>query len=162
MDNKNLYGISLIQVSAGFVILPVMYFFFDPANGLLEETGFIYMIDVVIFPLAFTLITIMLCLIAGIPFQYIPVIRKWWLSKPVLQISLFTIGVIILFLSLFEAFRITREYVRGDAFVIKFVANEWLSLPGWFLTAFCIININPSVILEYFQKKLNRKAYNSY
>ena len=64
------------------------------------------------------------------------------------------LGVLLLFISTLEHFRITKEeLVNGNIASLSFV-NEFISLPGWFLVALSILILDISSIIDRLSRKI--------
>lgn len=136
------------------IILLIIFYSFDPFNALQKETDTINFIIYGIYaPFFFIMLTITICLILAVPFWLSKKLKRWWNSKPFLQILILSLGILLLLLSLSNYFRVTKyQPINGEMISISF-ANEFISLPGWFLIAFSILTIDIS--------KLSNKLYNN-
>jgi energy-converting hydrogenase Eha subunit A len=80
-----------------------------------------------ILAIVFTLITIIACLIIGLPIRMNKKIKHWWAVHFYIALSGFILGLILIGLSTMQTP----------------VPGLYLSLPGWFLTAFCALHFFP-------------------
>ncbi len=135
------------------IILLIIFYSFDPFNALQKETDTINFIIYGIYaPFFFIMLTITICLILAVPFWLSKKIKRWWNSKPFLQILILLLGVSLLLLSSNNYFRVTKyRPINGEMTCMSF-ANELISLPGWFLIAISLLIIDTS--------KLSNKLYN--
>lgn len=157
MNQHNSPGIFMLQLLAGIPLLGIAFFYFDPLNALEREADTPNIIVYgMILPVIFITITIIACLATGLPLRFIPAIHRWWISKPLLQVSLLLIGISILFLSLLPPLKISQQFIENEKTVIRYFVNEYISLTGWFITGFCLINTYPLTIIEHLSKKINK------
>jgi len=145
----------IVRLVVSFIILSTIFFYFDPLNALNREADTINLITYGIYaPFFFTTLTILICSILAVPFWFSPKLKSWWRSKPLLQISILSLGIILLLLSLNSYFRITEnEPTNRDMAPISF-ANELISLPGWLLVAISILTIDISGITKKLLKMI--------
>ena len=107
-------------------------------------------------PILFSLTTISVCLLIGIPLRLVPRIQNWWLSRPILQIILLATGITLLFLSTNVNFKIT-ELVNQDGKMIEMqFSNMYISVTGLLLT-FYLLHLYPQVIADYFNNLFQSK-----
>jgi hypothetical protein len=100
-----------------------------------------------------TFITIIACLIVGLPIRLLKNVRGFWLSKPFLPIAGAAIGIIMLVLSFNSNFTELKEVTLDYGTVEKEVPNTMLTLVGWFLTAFSLLHFYPQSLLRLIRSK---------
>jgi hypothetical protein len=142
-----------------FVVLFFAFDYFDPINALDVETDTINMLLFGIYvPIVFSIITIMICVVIGLPLRLIPSVRNWWLSKPLLPLVILALGILLLFLSINPNFQITGIVDENGRMLVRHYSNVYISLTGWFLTAFILLHLYPAVTVEYFAGRLSGKS----
>ena len=88
-------------------------------------------------------LTILVCLIIGLPIRLNNKLNYWWTTNFYVSIIGTLFGLTFLFLALLPTF---RETVTTDLYghpTLKQIPNSLLSLTGWFLTAFSLLHIYP-------------------
>jgi hypothetical protein len=89
----------------------------------------------------FSIVTIIICFIFGLPIRLNKTINSWWTHKWFIPIILLPIGLIMVFISFTPAFleQVTTRMEGLDR--TDTVPNRLLSISGWFLTAFAALHI---------------------
>jgi hypothetical protein len=90
------------------------------------------------------LVTIIICLLVGLPTRFNTKINNWWVHHQPVSIAGIMSGLILLFLSSLKNLQEVESY--GDIVMVK--TNPFLSITGWFLTAFCLLHLYPSVVFR--------------
>lgn len=159
MNRHNSLLVFTLQLFVSSVVLFCAFVYFDPISVLDREADSINILFFgIILPIIFIAKTIAICLLLGLPFRLIPKLHNWWVSKPLIQLLGLTSGIVILFLSINMNLTKTEEFIENGETVTKDFANLYLSLSGWFLTAFFSLNLYPTSILEYLSDKLSPKG----
>jgi hypothetical protein len=154
--NQSPFSIGLIfQLLLTHLLLVVAFLYFDPFNELGREADTINMMAFGIFlPLVVSGATVILCFILGLPLKLHPHLRQWWFSRPVLQLLLLAIGILLLIFSNSQALQVSKEMTEHGEVVKRWYTNEHLSLPGWFLTGFVLIHLTTTSMREHFLSKI--------
>jgi hypothetical protein len=94
-------------------------------------------------------LTIGMCLFFGLPIRLITSLRKWWIKKPILNICLLIIGLLLVMLSANSFFRL--EAISGNSGVqtTYSIADPYPVLIGWFLIAFSLMHFYPVSLLKW-------------
>jgi len=100
-------------------------------------------------------LTILICLILGLPVRFIKVINQSWKSKPFLPIIGTIVGFVLLFLSFINTEM--KEVVIDNETMLKKVPNIIMALTGWFLIAFCLLHFYPQSLFKLLKKRLLSK-----
>src|SRR5687768_10036810 len=146
---KTAFVLSLLfQLFLTFATLFVIYIIYalldvdeaDMMNGI----GFI--IFQPFFGLILTSITILACFVFGLPIRTSSKIRQWWISRPLLSVIGFVIGLLLLFLAFNPNLTETKQIMLNGETIDKEVPNAAVSITGWFLTAFCLLHFFPQSI----------------
>jgi hypothetical protein len=86
-------------------------------------------------------VTIVLCLLAGLPIRFNAKINAWWIHHQRVCLAGIICGFILLYLCWLPNF----EVVTIAGYDTRTVTtNNYLAIPGWFLTAFCFLHLYPS------------------
>ena len=111
-----------------------------------------------IFAIILSALTIVACIIVGLPIRLIPSLRNWWSRTPVIFFIGLAIGVVLLLLSLNANFTETKTVSIGDVEKEKEIPNYSLALTGWFMTAFSLLHFYPMTILKWLKDKAQTKV----
>lgn len=122
-----------------------------PEIDMIAGIGFLIFQPILGFILTF--LTIIACLIVGLPIRLVRKVRDLWLSKPLLPIAGAAIGILLLFLSFDNNFTELKEVTLDYGTVDKEVPNTKLALIGWFLTAFSLFHFYPQSLLRVIRNK---------
>lgn len=152
----------LFQILTTFALLFVVYMIFalldnDEAD-LINETA-LFVIEP-IYGIVFSTLTIVACIIVGLPIRLIARLYKWWSSKPLIAFAGIIIGLILLAISYNSHFIETTNVIIDGESKTKQIPNITLVLTGWFLTAFCLLHFYPLTIIKRFKTKLFSKELN--
>lgn len=88
-------------------------------------------------------LTIIVCLILGLPIRLNSKVNYWWTTNFYISIIGTIIGLTFLFLSLLPTFRDTATCDLDGQTTLKQITNTVLSISGWFLTAFSLLHFYP-------------------
>lgn len=145
----------LFQLFITFVALFVIYIIFALLD--MDEFDMItegaFLIFQPIFAIVLSTLTIIACIIVGLPIRLIPSVKSWWSSKPFIIFLGLTIGIILLLLSLNTNFTETQNFTTDGIEKEKEIPNYSPALTGWFLTAFCLLHFYPLTILKWLKCK---------
>ena len=145
----------IFQIFISTVFLFFAFFYFDPINALDQEAETInFLVFGIVVQLKFLSLTILACILVGLPLRIIPRMQFWWLSRFFLQLLVLGTGIAILVLSKLDGLRVVETVIQNGEMVVKDYSDLKVSLSGWFLTAFALLHFNPSNIAEYFSNKL--------
>jgi hypothetical protein len=100
-------------------------------------------------------LTIVVCFIIGLPLHFNRRINRWWKKHFYLSIIMLFAGLLALLL-LFPSFAEEAKVMADGYEAVKNVPNRYLSLAGWFLTAFSILHLYPASFS--FSKNINSRA----
>jgi len=106
-----------------------------------------------ILSIIFTSLTIIICLIIGLPIRRIKTARDFWNANPLISIAGIVIGCFFLLLSFSNKFTEIRKVEIEDSTVHKEVPNMILTVTGWFLIGFNLIHIQPKSLLGFKWKR---------
>lgn len=96
-----------------------------------------------IFALILSGLTILICLVVGLPIRLNSKLNYWWTTNFYIAIIGTIFGVIFLFLTLLPTFRETATYDLNGQPTLKQIPNSILAISGWLLTAFSLLHIYP-------------------
>ncbi len=149
----------LFQVAIAFVATFFIYIIF----ALLQEDkfGFPFLVIMPIMAFVISLLIVIACAIIGLPIRLVPVIKRWWIRRPIIVFVGATIGVILLVLSYFPDFKENVNIVIKNVNKTKQIPNQDMVLAGWFLTTFSLLHFYPENMLRWISKKINSLNVNS-
>ena len=105
-------------------------------------------------------LTILICIILGLPIRLITGLNNWWVQKPFIVFVGVAIGLILLLMSLFITHKVI--FIKEGQETAKQVPNIILAGSGWFLTAFCLLHFYPLALIKWFKEKIvSKKNKNS-
>lgn len=90
-----------------------------------------------------SVLTILFCLIIGLPIRLNNKLNCWWTTNFYISIIGVICGLTFLFLALFPAFRETVTYNINEQPTLKQIPNTIFSVLGWFLTTFFLLHLYP-------------------
>jgi len=96
-----------------------------------------------IFALILSGLTILVCLIAGLPIRLNSKLNYWWTTNFYIAIIGTVFGLTLLLLALLPIFREPVIYNLDGEPTLKQIPNSILSISGWLLTAFSLLHIYP-------------------
>ena len=111
-----------------------------------------------LFAAIFSAITILGCILLGLPIRLNSKLYKWWTDKPLLCITVGFIGLMLLLLSLNHNFTESTKVIINEEEVMKQIPNTTLALTGWLLTGFSLLHFYPLTILIFIINKLGRQS----
>lgn len=136
----------LVLTSIVLLGIYMIYALFDVIEfDLISGIGFI--IFQPILGLIFTGLTILICLILGLPIRLIKVINQSWKSKQFIPVIGAVVGVLLLLLSFINTE--IKEVIIENETMLKKVPNITIALAGWFLIAFCLLHFYPQSLLKF-------------
>jgi hypothetical protein len=153
---KTAFVLTLIfQLFLTFATLFVIYIVYALLDvdevDLISGLGFIVFQPLLGFGL--TGLTVLICLIAGLPLRLITKVRQWWLTKPLLPVLGASVGLFMLLLSFHSNLTETKQVILNGETIDKEVPNTPLSITGWFLIAFCLLHFYPQTVLSIFRRR---------
>jgi len=101
-----------------------------------------------------SILTIIFCLLVGLPIRLVKSINRWWRTNYYIAILGAFFGITLLILAYFPMFQETEFLCRGGDEYIKKVPNAVLSYCGWFLINFSILHTFPPITLTEKIKRL--------
>jgi len=96
-----------------------------------------------IFGIILSILTIIVCLILGLPIRLNKKINYWWTTNFYISIIGAISGLTLLFLALLPNLNETVTVIINEQETSKQIPNSTLSYVGWFLTAFSLLHIYP-------------------
>jgi len=110
-----------------------------------------------IFGVVLSILTIIVCLIVGLPIRLNKKLNHWWITNFYISIIGTFCGLILLIFALVPIFNETTIITENGQETLKHIPNSTLSYIGWFLTAFSLLHIYPPRQLTENIKKLTGK-----
>lgn len=134
----------VLQVAITFIVTFCIYMVFtliDNDYGFDGLLGLMFFQPIIAGTISF--LTILVCLVAGLPIRLNNKVNFWWINHFYISIIGVLIGVIFLVMSLLPSFRETITYDVADQTAFKQIPNSFFSISGWFLTTFSLLHIYP-------------------
>ncbi|MDR1667777.1 MAG: hypothetical protein LBS03_08845 [Bacteroidales bacterium] len=149
--------LTFLQVGLGFVVLFGIYMIFALLDSDFGIDGLVGLIIIQpVLGCIISALTVVVCFIIGLPLHFNRRINRWWKKHFYLSIIMLFAGLLALLLSLFPSFVEETKIMTDGYDTVKNVPNSYLSLSGWFLTAFSILHLYPASFS--FSNKINDKA----
>lgn len=155
MKRKTLFHIAEIsfQVLATLFILCSIYMLFAVLDN--DGMDFINIAGLAtiqpLMALILSGITIIICMVIGLPIRINKKLNYWWSRNFYLSITGTMIGAVLLFLSFHPNFTNTVYLIQDGETISKKIPNVWLSISGWFVTAFSVLHFFPiTLIINFF------------
>ncbi len=141
MSKTKINSIIKIQILYTFITTFCIYMFFALLDN---DFGFDGILGLMFFQpiIAFLLsgLTILICLIIGLPIRLYSKLNSWWTKNFYISIIGVIIGLMMILLALLPAFNETVTYNLNEQPTSKQIPNLTLSCIGWLLTAFSILH----------------------
>ncbi len=140
-----------------FVVLFIIFLIYavldiDDAD-MVNAIGFIVFQP--LFAFGFSALTILVCFIIGLPIRFNNKFNGWWKTKPLIPVTGFVVGLILLVLAFNSNLTETKEIILNEKTVEKEVPNLTASIIGWFLVAFSLLHFYPVSLKSLFRKQKN-------
>lgn len=151
MDTTSSTVSIFFQVVITFIVLFVIYMIYA-LLGLLEIdmiAGIGYLIFQPILGFVFTSLTILACLLLGLPIRLIKGVRQFWLSKPLLPLTGFFAGIVSMLLAYNSHFTELKEVTLDFGTIQKEVPEIRLAIAGWFVTGFSLLHFYPQSLQKF-------------
>jgi uncharacterized protein YacL len=133
-----------LQITVTFITTFCIYLLFALLDN---DWGFDGLFGLLIIqPIAaiiFSILTIFICLIIGLPIRLNKNLNHWWIKNFYFSIIGVVLGLILLFLALLPIFEETIKIEINGQPTLKQIPNTFFSIIGWFLTAFSILHTYP-------------------
>jgi hypothetical protein len=148
----------ILRLFISSIILFAAFWYFDPINALKNETDSVNTLIYGIYvPGIFTGLTIIVCVIIGLPVRIVLKVNNWWYSNFGWQITILVISLVLLFLSVNMNFR-QKDFIEINGKTeVQYFSNLYLPLTGWFLLAFVILHMSIPDITGRLSKKISGK-----
>ena len=134
----------VFQIAFTFIVIFCIYMFFalfDNEFGIDGLFG-LFIIQPII-AIVLSTLTIIVCLLLGLPIRLNKKINHWWTTNFYISIIGIFCGLIILFMALLPNFKETVTIIIDKQETLKQIQNSTLSYIGWFLTAFSFLHFFP-------------------
>ena len=132
----------LIQIGTTMLVLILIYMIFslmDNEGGMDGIFGMLFIQPLL--AVLFSGLTVILCILVGLPLRLFSRINAWWRNRLYLQLILLATGIILLCLSVVPIFMENVTYIQDGLNSVKTIPNKAFAISGWFLTAFSILHI---------------------
>jgi hypothetical protein len=151
------FPIIIFQLFITFIALFVIYLIFalldmDDFDMIIEATFLIFQ---PILAIILSTLTIVACIIVGLPIRLLPKVNLWWRRRPVIPAVALTVGIILLCLS--ANFKETQNIAIDGIEKQNEVPNYSLALTGWFMTAFALLHFYPMHFWLSKNKRISKK-----
>ncbi|MFZ4797443.1 MAG: hypothetical protein ACOYMA_08100 [Bacteroidia bacterium] len=148
------------QAVITFISLVCIYILFAINEFDAGVDGTISFIFFMIIASVFSSLTIVICLILGLPIRLNSKIYNWWNANFYIPIILTILGLAFLYLSTTNYFLETAETTYQNQKEFKQIPNMNLQITGWFLTAFSVLHLFPSNNLKIKIRSIFKKRNN--
>jgi len=152
--------ILLIQISITAVVLFIIYIIYALAD--IDEADMVNGLAFLVFqPLLgciLTSLTIVACLLAGLPIRLVKRLKHWWYTKPLFPLLGLLVGLWLLVLAFYPAWKETQQVIIDNAATQKPAPNTFMSVTGWFMTAFSLLHFYPQSLFYFFRRKKSSNA----
>jgi uncharacterized membrane protein YbhN (UPF0104 family) len=147
-----------LQMALTFTVLFCIYMFFALCDNEFGIDGlFGLFIIQPVFSVILSMITIIVCVLIGLPIRLSRKLNCWWTKHFYIAIFGGILGMVVFVFSIFPNF---KETVVLDNEITKQIPNTALVSAGWLLTAFSLLHIYPPAqILSKLKSFFHRKHY---
>jgi hypothetical protein len=150
----------VLQLGSTFVLTFAIYMVL--AIGQNFEGGFDNVVGMAIIqPLMGAIIcglTIIVCLIIGLPIRLIKLFNNWWTNHFLISVGGTGLGITFIIISFIPTLREVVKVTTDGVEHLKEIPNLILSIAGWFVTAFFTLHIYPPnrarIVLNRFAGKI--------
>lgn len=146
---------SKINLLFQFLVTPVVlfhiYIYYAQMNMI--ELDMIGMVIQSVYAIASISVTLIVCLIPGLPLRYNPDISRWWKQRQYLSLAGIILAIIMFFLAFQFQCATTVKYTLDDPIIHKETPNTDLSIIAWFLLSFFMLHFYPLTFLEWVRNK---------
>jgi hypothetical protein len=151
--------ILLYQLIFTFLVLFAIYMIYALLDVIEIDliAGIGFMVFQPILGIVMTSLTIIICMIIGLPIRLINTINHYWKAKPFLSIVGTITGFVLLFLSFGNKFTELKEVMINNETILKKVPNITIALTGWFLIAFSLLHFYPQSLFKLLKRRLSSK-----
>jgi len=160
MISKIITVLTLVfQLALAFIAIFCFYMLFALLDNEFGMDGlFGLFIIQPIFGFILSILTIIVCLIVGLPIRLNKKLNYWWTTHFYISIIGAFCGLLLLFLASLPIFNETVSVIKDSGQeTLKQVPNSILIIIGWFLTAFSLLHIYPPRQLTESIKKITSK-----
>jgi hypothetical protein len=141
----------VFQISATFFFLVAIFMMYSILDN--EEADFIsvwiLLFENTLWGIIFSVLTIFVCGIIGLPVRYNINLNNWWMKHAYISLIGFVIGFLILMLAFHDSYTGTIDTVFNRDTLIKHTPNIILIIAGWFICAFSILHCYPFAIIKF-------------
>ena len=133
-----------LQIALTFIATFFIYMFFallDSDFGIDGIFGLLFFHPII--GILLSSITIIVCLIIGLPIRLNNKINNWWINNSYISIVGILIGLAFLIFSILPQYKETVNICKGETLAVKQIPNKILSYIGWILTSFSILHTYP-------------------
>jgi len=120
------------------MFLYMTYALLDSDYGIDGLAGLLFIEPV--FGAVLTMVTILCCLLIGLPFRLNGQLNSWIRKNAYLALSGIVLGIILLFIAYVPLFMESKTYCIGEDEVTKNVPNTVLCFTGWLLVNFSALH----------------------
>jgi hypothetical protein len=141
----------IFQISATFIFLLAIFMMYSILDN--EEADLISL-SILLFEdplwgILFSVLTIFVCGIIGLPVRYNINLHNWWVKHAYISLIGFVIGLLILMLAFNDSYteNVDTDFNRDT--LKKHTPNLFLIIAGWFICAFSILHCYPFAIIKF-------------
>jgi hypothetical protein len=96
----------------------------------------------------FSIMTIGICVLIGLPIRISETINIWWIKRTWLAIFALVLGLCLMTLSLLPSMRDTINSTIEDEIIQRQIPDPVFAICGWFVTAFSLLHLFPPYKLK--------------
>jgi hypothetical protein len=146
----------LLQIAACFAVLFVAYLLAAMLDSEWGFDGIIGLLFQVLWATLLSGLTIVVCLLVGIPIRILPAVRRWWSNRIFIPVLCILAGITLIVVA-HQPQHLTLQRMEGMAIPEKLTPHMGYAIGGWFLCAFGILHLfPPERWMEHIQAYLKR------
>lgn len=157
---RRILGLAVLGFQVGITAGALLLIYLVYAVLTNEDANVVSMVGFFLFqPLyavLLTAITLLICLVIGLPLRLHASLNNWWRSKPFIPFLGVGMGLLLLALAFYPPFKEVTP-AMDDVGIEYPQPNTACAATGWFLTAFCLLHFYPQAILIYLRQKVLRR-----
>jgi hypothetical protein len=149
----------LFQISATFIFLIVLFMLYSILGNVEADLASMTVLLFInpLWGILFSFLTIVVCVLIGIPIRYKTNLHNWWLKHSYIPLVGFIVGVGLLIIAFHGNVTQDITTIIGDERFKKQAPNTTLTIIGWFICAFSILHCYPFAIMNSIVKIFIKK-----
>ena len=143
MKKRLLYLVLFLQLGAAFFGGVLIYMLFAAMDSEFGADGLFTLLLQLIFAVPLTLLTILLCLLVGLPIRMHKAVREWWMAHYYIPILGFVLGIVLFYISYLPQYTHTVSATIDGIAGSKSIPNPTIAITAWFITLFMLLHFFP-------------------